>query len=42
MASMYTYDDLLSALRGAGIREGDDVFIHSNIGFLGRLIGVSS
>ena len=42
MASMYTYDDLLSALRGAGIREGDDVFIHSNIGFLGRLNGVSS
>lgn len=42
MASMYTYDDLLSALRGAGICEGDDVFIHSNIGFFGRLNGVSS
>lgn len=42
MALTYTYDDLLSALRGAGLCENDDVFIHSNIGFFGRLNGISS
>lgn len=42
MAFAYTYNDLLSALRDAGLRESEDVFIHSNIGFFGRLEGVSS
>lgn len=42
MASVYTYDDLLTALRNAGLCAGDDVFIHSNLGFFGRLAGASS
>ena len=41
MAAVYTYDELLTALRKAGLCAGDDVFVHSNIGFFGRLEGAS-
>ncbi len=42
MAAVYTYDELLAALRGAGLCAGEDVFIHSNLGFFGRLEGARS
>ena len=33
----YNYDDIISSLRNVGLVEGDSVFIHSNLGFFGRL-----
>lgn len=33
----YQYKDIISSLRNVGIREGDSIFIHSNLGFFGRL-----
>lgn len=35
----YTKEDIVSALRSAGLTEGDTVFTHSNIGFFGVLEG---
>lgn len=35
----YTPSDLLSALEKCGVKEGSNVFCHSNIGFFGRLSG---
>lgn len=37
MATHYTVTDIISALRVLGIQAADAVFVHSNIGFLGRL-----
>ncbi len=33
----YCAADIETALRGVGIKQGEDIFIHSNIGFFGRL-----
>lgn len=33
----YNYQDIISALKEAGLKKGSNVFIHSNIGFFGRL-----
>lgn len=38
----YTVDDIVTSLRKAGIVEGDNIFIHCNIGFFGRLEGANS
>lgn len=38
----YTIQDILSALTEIGIVEGDDIFIHSNLGFFGVLEGCRS
>lgn len=38
----YTYDDIVSALINIGIKNGDDIFIHSNLGFFGMLDGCCS
>ncbi len=36
----YTYTDIVDALKSVGIKEGDTLFIHSNIGFYGRMENV--
>lgn len=33
----YTKEDIITKLKAIGICEGDDIFIHSNIGFFGKL-----
>lgn len=33
----YAYQDIVASLRSVGLKEGDTVFIHSNIGFYGRM-----
>lgn len=33
----YTYIDIVNALKSIGIKQGDTLFIHSNIGFFGRM-----
>ena len=33
----YTQEDLIEALQATGIAEGDSIFIHSNLGFLGMM-----
>ena len=38
----YTCQDLENSLREIGVSEGDNVFIHSNIGFFGRMKDVKS
>lgn len=38
--SNYSYQDLKAALVKIGITKGDNIFIHSNIGFFGRMEGV--
>lgn len=38
----YTYNDIVSVLKKLQIKEGDNLFIHSNIGFFGKLEGCSS
>ena len=37
--SDYSMKDIIQALRNVGIDDGDNIFIHSNIGFFGRLDG---
>lgn len=37
--SDYSMKDIIQALRNVGIDHGDNIFIHSNIGFFGRLDG---
>lgn len=36
----YTYKDIVDALKSIGITKGDTLFIHSNIGFFGRMENV--
>lgn len=38
----YTYDETLEALRGIGLKAGDNVFIQSNLGRFGRLKGAKT
>ncbi|MEW6044790.1 MAG: AAC(3) family N-acetyltransferase [Thermoproteota archaeon] len=33
----YSYEDIVKSLRNVGLVKGDKIFIHSNIGFFGRL-----
>lgn len=35
----YSKDDIVRALKEAGIKKNDNIFIHSNIGFFGKLKG---
>ena len=35
--SNYSYEDILEALDRIGISEGDTIFLHTNIGFFGRM-----
>lgn len=37
MKSNYSYSNIVEALKEAGIAEGDTLFLHTNIGFFGRL-----
>lgn len=36
----YTYNDIIASLKRIGIEQGDTLFIHSNIGFFGRMENV--
>lgn len=38
----YSYLDLVNTLKEIGVNKGDNLFIHSNIGFFGRMEGVRS
>lgn len=38
----YNYQDILDALQEVGLKKGDTVFIHSNIGFYGRMENAAS
>lgn len=42
MTADYTERDIVQALREVGIAARDDVFLHSNLGFFGRLEGCQS
>ncbi len=42
IAADYTKSDIVDSLRKTGIIEGDSIFIHSNIGFFGRLHGAKN
>ena len=33
----YSRDEIISALKGLGVQKGDNLFMHSNIGFFGKL-----
>jgi len=35
----YTHEDLVKALRSVGVKKGDSLFVHSNLGFFGKLKG---
>ena len=35
--SDYEYNDIIFSLRKIGLEQGDSVFIHSNLGFFGKL-----
>ena len=37
--SDYSKKDILIALRNAGLVKGDDILVHSNLGFFGKLDG---
>lgn len=39
MKADYEYKDILFALNEVGVQQGDDVFVHSNLGFFGLLRG---
>jgi len=39
--SDYSMEDIVKALQNVGIHYGDNIFIHSNIGFFGRLDGAN-
>lgn len=38
----YSINDIIEAFRLVGMKEGDDVFMHTNLGFFGRCDGVKS
>jgi aminoglycoside 3-N-acetyltransferase len=38
---IYTKDDIVKSLKAVGLKKGDTVFSHSNIGFFGQLAGAS-
>ena len=33
----YSYEDIVASLKNVGIKTGDKIFIHSNLGFFGTL-----
>jgi len=35
--SDYEYNQIVSSLRNVGLKEGDSIFIHSNLGFFGKM-----
>ena len=35
--SDYEYNDIIFSIRKIGLEQGDSVYIHSNLGFLGKL-----
>lgn len=37
MNADYSYEDIVNALLDVGLKTGDNVFVHSNIGFFGRM-----
>lgn len=37
MNADYSYEDIVKALLDVGLKTGDNVFVHSNIGFFGRM-----
>jgi aminoglycoside 3-N-acetyltransferase len=39
MVNQYSKDDIVRGLRDVGVAKGSDVFIHSNLGFFGRMVG---
>lgn len=38
----YAFDDIVKSIKAVGVEEGDVVFVHSNLGFFGRLDGAKS
>jgi len=42
MSTIYSYNDLIRALKSVGMEQGDTIFIHSNIGFFGKAENVKS
>lgn len=42
MTSVYSFRDIKDCLLSVGIRHGDKLFVHSNIGFFGRIDGALS
>ncbi len=40
--SEYTKTDIIAALRQLGLQEGSHIFIHSNVGFFGKLTGANT
>lgn len=42
MKSNYSYLNIVEALRNVGLNDGDTVFLHSNIGFFGRMENTNS
>ncbi|WFE89353.1 AAC(3) family N-acetyltransferase [Roseibium porphyridii] len=42
MSAAYTAQDLVDAVTSCGIKAGDVIFVHSNVGYSGRMDGVRS
>lgn len=42
MSALYTAEDLAGAVSRCGIKPGDIIFVHSNVGYSGRMEGVRS
>lgn len=42
MPACYNYDEIVDALIAVGVKSGDTLFTHSNVGFLGKLDGANS
>ena len=38
----YTYNDIVDALKNLNINEGDSIFVHSNLGFFGKMENCSN
>jgi aminoglycoside 3-N-acetyltransferase len=38
----YSYNDIVKSLKEAGLKKGDSVFVHSNLGYFGLLEGATS
>lgn len=38
----YNYQDILRTFKSVGMKEGDDVFMHTNLGFFGRCDGIKN
>ncbi|MEM5581303.1 AAC(3) family N-acetyltransferase [Roseibium sp. AS2] len=42
MSAPYTAEQLVEAVSRCGIKSGDVIFVHSNVGYSGRMVGVKS